>query len=199
MQSLSTLANNVNQHTATTGVTAVVQGQQIKFRSTGVGSAATVGINVTSGSFSLTGGNGNGTANGTNAVAVVNGQTITGAGNQFQLTDALGTYSFTAASGFTGTFSTVTIESQAGSFELSGGNGDGTATGLDALATINSVQLTGVGNRLTINQAGGQFELELAAGFLGQLDAITSSRRRMSSRSKGATAPEPPWERTPWP
>ncbi len=173
LQSLSTLATNVNQHTATTGVTAVVQGSQIKFRSTGVGSAATVAINVTSGSFSVTGGNGNGTANGTNAMAVVNGQTITGTGNQFQFTDALGTYTFTAASGFTGAFSTVSIESQAGSFQLSGGNGDGTATGLDALATINSVALTGVGNRFTVSAVGGQFELEFAAGFVGTFNNIT--------------------------
>ena len=129
LQSLSNLAAQVNSHTVTTGVTATVQGRNVRFRSVGVGGTATVGIQVNSGTFNVTGGNGNGTANGTNGVAVVNGQTITGAGNDFQVTTATGNYSFTAASGFTGAFSSVSITSTAGSFAISGGNGDGTAAG----------------------------------------------------------------------
>lgn len=173
-QSLSNLASQVNSHTGNTGVTATVQGNQVNFRSVGVGSAATVGVQVTSGTFNVTGGNGNGTANGTNARAVINGQTITGEGNQFQFSDALGTYSFTTASGFVGAISPVSIQSLAGSFAVSGGNGDGTAAGLDALAEINGIQHTGVANRLLLDLDHGQFELDLAAGFIGAIDPITA-------------------------
>jgi hypothetical protein len=172
-QSVSSLATQVNQHTQTTGVSATVQGNKVHFRSVGVGSAAVVDIDVLSGSFNVTGGNGQGTATGTNAVAVVNGQTVTGAGNNFQFTDSVGTYAFTSASGFTGAFSPVNIVSQAGSFQVSGGNGDGTASGLDGLATINGALLTGVRNRFAVGELGGQFEVEFTAGFAGQFDPIT--------------------------
>jgi hypothetical protein len=172
LQSLSSLASAVNAKTAITGVSAVVQGQQVKFRSVGAGSSATVAINVTSGTFPVTGGNGNGTANGTNGVAIINGQTVTGAANDYTFSDAKGNYSFTAASGFTGAFSPVTIVSQAGSFVITGGNGDGTATGLDAQAVINGSTLTGVANRFSFNEPGGQFEIEFAPGFTGTFDAI---------------------------
>jgi hypothetical protein len=172
-QSLANLASEVNAVTASTGVSAIVQGTQIKFRSVALGSAATVAINVTSGSFPVTGGNGNGTANGTDAVAVVNGQTITGVGNEFTFSDSVGSYSFTSASDFTGAFSSVSIVSQAGSFDLSGGNGDGTATGLDALAVINGTELTGVANRFVFSEPGGQFELEFAADFAGEFSPIS--------------------------
>jgi hypothetical protein len=172
-QSVSSFAAAVNQRTATTGVTATVQGNQVKLWSVGVGTAATVAVQVNSGSFQVTGGNGNGTANGTNAVAVVNGQAITGAGNQFQFTDAMGSYQFTSVAGFTGAFEPVQIDSVAGSFVLSGDNGDGTATGLDALGEFDGVELTGDGNSFVVSRAGGQFALEIAAGFAGAIDPIT--------------------------
>ena len=174
-QTLSSLATQVNQHTQTTGVTATVQGNKLFFRSTSVGSAAAVDIDVLSGSFNVTGGTGQGTATGMNAVAVINGQTISGAGNDFQYADALGTYAFSTVSGFTGALSPVNVVSQAGSFEISGGNGDGTATGLDGLATINGTELTGLRNRYVVNEPGGQFELEFAAGFAGPFDSVTVS------------------------
>jgi hypothetical protein len=154
-------------------VTAVRAGNQVKLQSVGVGSSATVAVAVSSGTFQTTGGNGNGTANGTNATAIVNGQSITGAGNSFQFSDAVGSYSFTSAAGFTGTFSTVSVESVAGSFDVVGGNGNGAAIGLDALAEINGVQLTGVGDRFSVELAGAEFELEFAAGFSGNFAPIT--------------------------
>ncbi len=169
LQSLNSLVSDVNQHSATTGVTAVKQGNQVKLRSTGVGSAATVAVTVTSGSFPVSGGNGDGTANGLDAVAVIDGQTITAAGNQFAFSDAVGSYSFTAVGGYTGSLSAVSITSLAGSFDVTGG---GSASGLDALAEINGVQLTGERNRFEIGEAGGQFKLEFAPGFTGAFDEI---------------------------
>ena len=176
-QTLSDLADQVNAVTAVTGVTAVVEGNDIQFRSVGVGTSATVEVEVTLGTFNVTGGNGDGTANGANAVVVVNGQTITAAGTGYEFTfsDANGSYSFTAAAGFTGAFSTIDIVSQAGSFDIAGGNGDGTATGLDALAVINGNELTGTGNQFTFSQPGGEFELLVADGYTGQLDDIAVS------------------------
>jgi len=57
LQSLNTFVNNVNANTPTTGVTATRQGNQVRLWSVGVGSSATVGVAVSSGSFQTTGGN----------------------------------------------------------------------------------------------------------------------------------------------
>jgi hypothetical protein len=134
-----------------------------------------VSIQATSGSFPVTGGNGNGTASGANGVAVVNGQTLVGTGNQFSFSDPLGSYSFTAAAGFTGSFAPVSLTSEPGAFDVLGGDGNGAATGLDALAEINGVALTGAANRFAVGGPGGQFQIEFAAGFAGAFDPITVS------------------------
>jgi hypothetical protein len=173
LETLQSMVNRVNAAVDTTGVQATLQGNSIVFESTGVGSDSFVQIEATSGQFPTSGGDGNGQANGTDAVAVINGQTITADGNQFDYNSALGSYSFTAAQGFTGSLSAITIQSQPGEFELVGGNGAGSAAGLDALAVVNGVARTGVGNRVTINDASGQYELEFQPGFTGAFDPIT--------------------------
>jgi hypothetical protein len=75
--------------------------------------------------------------------------------------------------GFTGALSPITVESIAGQFDVQGGDGNGTATGLDALATVNGEALTGAGNRFAIDSESGQFELEFQAGFSGSFDPVT--------------------------
>jgi hypothetical protein len=172
LESLTAVRNRINLQTATTGVTASVSGNNLFLTSTGVGSAATVARVVTSGTFNVTGGNGNGTANGSNAQLQINGQPVVAAGNDVAYADALGSYTFTLANGFTGAFSTITVMSANGTFDVVGGNGDGTAVGADAHATINGQLLTAIGNTFSINTGGGQFLLELADGFSGALDPI---------------------------
>ena len=172
LETLTAVRDRINLQTATTGVTASVSGNQLFLRSTGVGTAATVAVVVNSGTFNVTGGNGNGTANGTNAQLQINGQPVVAAGNNVSFTDALGSYAFTLVNGFTGAFNPITITSSNGTFDITGGHGDGTATGTDAAATINGQPLTATVNTFVVNTGGGQFVLEIAEGFTGALDPI---------------------------
>jgi len=173
LQSLTSARDAINAKTGETGVVAAVESGDLVLRSSGVGSAATIGINVTSGTFAVSGGNGNGTANGLDALATINGQSLTGVANSFTFADAGGSYSFTAAASFLGAISTVTVTSAAGEFDLSGGNGDGTANGVDAQATINGQTITGAGNDFSLTVGGDQFSFSATPGFAGALDPIT--------------------------
>lgn len=77
---LAAAATRVNQKSHLTGVTATVDGDRIQFESVNYGLDAEVELAVTAGAFAITGGNGDGTANGLNAIATING--ITYRGNQ---------------------------------------------------------------------------------------------------------------------
>ena len=76
--SLAAAASRINLKSHLTGVTAAVDGTKITLTSVDYGTNASVDVDVTSGAFIVTGGNGDGTANGTNAVATINGRTISG-------------------------------------------------------------------------------------------------------------------------
>jgi hypothetical protein len=137
------------------------------------GAISPITINSIAGEFDVVGGNGDGTAEGIDAQAIINGETITAAGNQFTFSDHLGSYAFAAIQGFTGTLATIRVSSEAGEFNLTGGNGDGTAAGTDAVAQINGIQQTGDGNRFAVVLDAGDLEIEFQAGFSGVFDAIT--------------------------
>jgi flagellin-like hook-associated protein FlgL len=63
-----------------------------------------------------------------------------------------------------------------GTFEVTGGNGDGTANGTDAAAAINGVDVDDVdGNRVTFSSNGLHFEIEFDPAFTGDFDPITVS------------------------
>jgi flagellin-like hook-associated protein FlgL len=80
-----------------------------------------------------------------------------------------------------GTDATMAITAATGAFAVSGGNGDGTDAGTNAIATINghlhsdtttnggTVQ----GNSFDIGENGFHFEIEFAPGFTGDFDAMT--------------------------
>jgi hypothetical protein len=172
-QTLTSARDAINAKTAQTGVVAAVENNNLILRSSGVGSAATIAINVTSGSFATSGGDGNGTANGLNALATINGQALTGVGNNFTYSNAGGSYSFTAAPAFLGAINAITVTSVAGDFDVSGGNGDGTANGVDAQATINGNVLTAAGYDFTLVSAGDEFAFSAEPGFVGAIDAVT--------------------------
>lgn len=173
-QTLANLASQVNAQSANTGVTATVSGRNIYFRSTGIGSATEINLQVNSGTFGITGADANGSAFGTDAQATVNGVTRTGAGNNFSFTDSKGSYTFSTVQGYTGSISTITVTSTAGTFTLGGGDGNGMAQGTDATAVINGVQQTGTGNNFSVATTNGQYSLGFAAGFTGSFAAITA-------------------------
>ncbi len=80
--SLNTIAQAFNDVKHETGVTATVNAGNINFKSVDYGSEATISIEVTQGTFTLTGG---GSAAGTDAVATINGQQYTGDGSTFNV------------------------------------------------------------------------------------------------------------------
>jgi len=173
LETLSSAANKINNESLNTGVTASVSGDTLTLSTTSTGSAAVIEIDVTSGSFVTQGGDGNGNAQGTDSVAVINGETITADNNTFSLTDANGTYDFTVVAGFTGALDDVTVNSTPGQFGVTGGDGNGTATGADAVAQINGQNLVGQGNDFTVDTAVGSFDVSFEPGFTGALDAIS--------------------------
>ncbi len=122
-ESLDNLRDRINQETANTGVTATVRGDDLILNSTGVGSDAAIAVNVLFGRFDVTGGNGNGTANGTDATAVINGQNLTGTVNRFSFSDNYGRYTMEFAAGFTGDFDPIQVQNNysvtAGTSEVS--------------------------------------------------------------------------------
>ncbi|NUQ62514.1 MAG: hypothetical protein HUU20_08500 [Pirellulales bacterium] len=81
----------------------------------------------------------------------------------------------TLTSVYYGAAAEVAVSVSDGAFAVTGGNGDGTANGDDAVARINGILYTagGNGNRLAINQNGFHFDIEFAAGFTGDLETMT--------------------------
>ena len=78
-----------------------------------------------------------------------------------------------------GTQVEMEVEVTGGTFAVAGGNGDGTADGTDATASINGHWISGAGSvdgsRFTVNSNGFHFQVEFAAGFTGEIDEITVS------------------------
>ncbi|MCA9246426.1 MAG: hypothetical protein KDA42_04900, partial [Planctomycetales bacterium] len=173
LESLTSIRNEINSHTAETGVSATASGNTLTLQSTGVGSAAIIEVDVTAGAFNVDGGNGDGTANGADATATINGQSLVGTANDFTFSDSGGSFSFSAVAGFTGAIDAVTIDSYDGAFTVTGGNGDGTANGLDATATINGQSLTATGTTFDLVEGAAQFQFDVVDGFTGAIDPIT--------------------------
>ena len=70
----------------------------------------------------------------------------------------------------------VSVVVSSGTFDVTGGDGDGTASGTDASARINGLDASTVdGNRVTVNRNGLHFEIEFAPGFTGDSDSVTIS------------------------
>ena len=136
LQPLTSIRDSINAETANTGVSASVSGNTLQMTSTGYGSGAIVEIDVTSGTFNTSGGDGNGNAAGQDAQLDINGNAVTGNGNDVEYSDALGSYDFTVASGFSGAIDQITITSVSGTFAVTGGDGSGNAAGVDAEATV---------------------------------------------------------------
>ena len=71
---------------------------------------------------------------------------------------------------------TIAVSGTSGTFNVTGGNGDGTTQGTDAVATINGQAVSSVdGNVITVNQSGLHLQIELTSGFSGALNNFTVS------------------------
>ena len=106
---LTDVVTRVNLEAHLTGVTAEVVGNVLTFRSIDYGTNADMAVSVTSGTFAVTGGNGDGTSNGTNATATINGQSVTGDGNKFSVGSNGFNFNVEFAGGFSGAFSSVSV------------------------------------------------------------------------------------------
>jgi flagellin len=83
--STQAIVDAVNAETYLTGITAAVDGTDVDFTSTEYGSAATIEIEVIDGTFTTAGGN---SVAGTDALATVNGISVTGDGNTLRVVTA---------------------------------------------------------------------------------------------------------------
>ncbi|MEE8452527.1 MAG: hypothetical protein V3R99_11455 [Thermoguttaceae bacterium] len=124
--SLASVAIKINDLSYKTGVSATVDlvAHTLTLSSDNYGSRADVAVVVDSGAFAVTGGNGDGTANGTNASAVINGITYDGAtsgavdGSRFTVNQGGFRYEIAFFDGYTGTFDNVTVGGEALTFAL---------------------------------------------------------------------------------
>lgn len=106
-QTLSSLATTINAESHKTGVTASVSGSNLNFFSVDYGTAATANVIAQTGTFNVTGGDGNGTDYGSDTVAVLNGRTFSG--DRIAYTQAGAHVVLQFAGGFTGSFSAITV------------------------------------------------------------------------------------------
>ena len=154
------------------------------------GTLDTIDIDSQAGQFAVTGGNGNGTADGTDATAEIDGEQLTGSGNHFSVTTAVGQFELDFAAGFSGAFNSIQIDSTVAEFELADVDLDGRAEGTDAVAEINSVQVTGTGNEFSLAVNGSLFELEFVDGFTGAFDTIMAAEIEVTSNATGLSTVE---------
>jgi len=152
-QTLTSLAATINAESHNTGVTAQAVGNTLTFSSVEYGSAEIVDIDVNSGTFTVAGGDGNGHDTGVDAVAEINGQTITGEGNRVTYVDNSNHVVVEFAAGFSGTFDTLTIDADsAPQFALTTDLRHISRFGLRSLHTA---ELGGISGRLSDLASGG--------------------------------------------
>ncbi len=106
---LDDVAATINRQSHQTGVTAAVSGNALTFTAVGHGTRGTIAIEVNSGTFAVTGGNGDGTAQGVDAVATLNGESLTGDGNLFTYHRNGLRFRLEFQDGFAGEFDPITV------------------------------------------------------------------------------------------
>jgi flagellin len=163
---LGDIALAVNSTTDESGLTASVDGNELTFASTDVGSAAAVSIDVAIGTFDV----GPGQASGTDVVASVNGLEITGQGNQIEVNTATLKADIEFAPGFSGQVDPITVSGGAMTFNFSP---DLSHPTMLALPNINATALGGSAGRLSDLRSGGSASLTSGnlAGAIDILDA----------------------------
>ena len=180
-ESLAAVRDAVNLETGTTGVEASFSGDELILRSVTIGSSASIAVTGVVGSFDLTGGNGDGTAEGTNATASSNGADATTphatlAGNTLNVNRNGTHYKIEFAEGFSGDFNTMSIGDGGLSFALSS---DLLYQSALSVPSLEAAQLGGISGRLTDLLTGGSTAglnnntseaLRIVEDALGQVD-----------------------------
>lgn len=171
--SLNSVRDSINAVTGQTGVTASVSGSQLTLESASVGSNAIIDVQVQSGSFNTSGGDGNGNAVGTDAELTINGNAVTASGNSVNYVDALGSYVFDVQQGFVGSIDSITVTTSDGQFEIVGGDAAGTAVGSDATATINGQSFVADGDEFDLAIGSANVIFDVVQNFVGSLSPVT--------------------------
>ncbi|MFZ5833097.1 MAG: flagellin hook IN motif-containing protein [Planctomycetota bacterium] len=173
-ESLSDVAARINDQSHNTGVVAEVDGaaHTLTMRSVDYGSEATSRVTVESGTFVVTGGDGAGSAAGTDASATINGHTISAdspasQGNRITVNDNGFRFSIEFRPGFTGPMHEIEVQGKALAFNLSQ---DAARTSTLALPGVQPARLGG--NSGTLEQL-------LSGGSLSGLGGNTSQSLRV--------------------
>jgi flagellin-like hook-associated protein FlgL len=176
-EALSTVAAQVNQYSHDTGITAAVDelNDKLVFSSVDYGSSASINVAVTSGVFAIDEG---GRYEGTNASAVINGQTFSSSsnnvnGNRFTVSDNGMNFEIEFQQGFTGEFDTITVEGDALKFALSTSLGDASTL---AIPPVLAADLGG---------PSGQLDQLFSGGSLSGLGNNTSQAIRVVDEALG--------------
>jgi flagellin-like hook-associated protein FlgL len=146
-ESLTTVRDRINDESHHTGVEASVSGNDLIFNSIAFGSDAFVAINVDSGALATSG-----DGWGTDAEATIQGQSLTGDGNVFYANDQGLRFRIEFASGFSGSFDTVTVSGDALSYAVSE---DLLQRVTVAIPGVQSARLGGLSGRLDQLRTGG--------------------------------------------
>lgn len=172
-EALTAARDRINLETGNTGITASVSGRNLYFTSNATGSDAIVEINVVSGEFEVRDGNGDGTANGDDRHAVIEGDRVDESGGTFTYAHSKGDFTFEFASDFSGDFDPIQVRRYDAEFEVSGGNGNGLDSGRDGEATINGESITSSSNSFTLDTRRFSATVDFVEGFDGNFDEIT--------------------------
>jgi flagellin len=155
---LTVARDRINAETDVTGVTASVSGTTLTLTGGDFGSESEIGVSVTSGSFVVTGGNGNGTANGVDAVATINGQTVTAEGLKFRYRTSGLKFDLVLNSTYTtGTLDQMTAHGSGLEFQIDSNLGRAAVLNLQS---VHSAQLGGSFGRLSEVASGGGKSLQ---------------------------------------
>lgn len=156
-QSLTSVRDAINAVSAETGVTASVSGafnNTLTFKSSEYGEESSVAISVNSGTFNVSGGNGDGTASGADAAVTINGQAAAADGNHVTFTANGLQVSFDLVAGYVGAISTISVSDEG---VLRFALGAGTDVTTLALSSIHSAFLGGSSGRLHQVASGGSY------------------------------------------
>ena len=130
-ESLSAVAGRINQQTSATGVTATVVNNDLFLNSVNYGDNAKVLVEVTSGTFAVSGGTLTilqalplvtaQIAHGTDVAATIKGVNYVGTGNQLSYSQGTGNFTLNFAAGFQGTFDPIRVASTVAADNLTDG------------------------------------------------------------------------------
>jgi flagellin len=152
-EALTAARDRINEHTAVTGVSASVSGNNLVFTSVNYGSDATLAVAATTGTFTVTGGNGDGTAEGVDAQATINGTTVSGDRLELRYRSSSLDFDLELNPSFTtGSLGTISVSGQALSFQIAPSPGQPAVL---SLPNIQSSALGGALGRLSDIRTGG--------------------------------------------